>query len=201
MKVKDVYHYLNTMSRWESDLMMQMMTPDLISKTTELHKKNDVIQTEQNETKVVVNYDNIHTFDEYVKLWDDLIAEKQKIYGLIEKAKAKNEISDTMLNINKSIRSLISAIKYGCDRTKPKTTIRKETGFIKGTDGVGTYSYNVEVTTTPKYDNKYYIDNLDKYTKLADGISEKIDSFNANVDIDYIPKWSIHCSFENLLDK
>lgn len=201
MKVKEVYHYLNTIAKWENDLMMQMADNDLISKTTEFHRKNEVISTEQNETKIVENYDNVHTFDEYLKLWDDIITEKKKIYALVEKAKAENNISDTMLNINKSLRALISTLKNGSIKSKPRTTVRKESGFIKGTDGVGTYTYNVEVTTSPKYDNKYYIDNLDKYTNLADDISEKIDAFNTNVEIDYTPKWSIHCSFENLLDK
>ncbi|MBR3289134.1 MAG: hypothetical protein IKI71_05180 [Lachnospiraceae bacterium] len=201
MKVKEIYHYLNTMTKWEDDIVSEMSKSDLFTKTTEYHKKSEVISTEQDETREIVNEDKKYTYDDCFKLWVDIIDEKKKIYNLIEKAKNENGISDTMLSINKSYRVLISALKLGSRNSVKNTRIKRASGYIKGTDGVGAYEYDVEVVTTPKYDTKYYLDNLDKYTNIADEISERIDTFNTTTDIDYTPRWSIHASVENLLQE
>lgn len=201
MKVKEVYHYLNKMARWEDEIINKMSKPVLFLKTTENHKRSEVISTEQDETKEIVNEDIKYTYEDCLNLWIDIIDEKKKIYALIEKAKLENGISDTMLSINKSYRALTHTLNLGRDNSVKRTVITKATGYIKGTDGVGAYDYNVEVVTTPSYSTKFYLDNLDKFTNEADEISEKIDAFNTNTDIDYTPKWSIYASIDNLLEK
>ena len=201
MKVKEIYHYLNKMTKWEDEIVAKMSRPDLFLKTTENHKKSEVISTEQDETKEVVNEDIKYTYEDCLNLWTDIIDEKKKIYAMIEKAKSENNISDTMLSINKSYRALAHTLNYGRDNSIKRTRINKATGYIKGTDGVGTYDYKVECVDAPIYSTKCYLDNLDKFTKIADEISEKIDAFNTNTDIDYTPKWSIYASIDNLLEK
>ena len=201
MKVKEIYHYLNKMTKWEDEIVAKMSRPDLFLKTTENHKKSEVISTEQDETKEVVNEDIKYTYEDCLNLWIDIIDEKKRIYSMIEKAKSENNISDTMLSINKSYRALAHTLNYGRDNSVKRTRVNKATGYIKGTDGVGIYDYKVESVETPIYSTKFYLENLDKFTKIADEISEKIDAFNTNTDVDYTPKWSVFASIDNLLEK
>ena len=199
MKVKEIYHYLTVLSSWEDNVKFAMMDRNLYTKVVELHKKQDIISTENNEEKEVVNKEIEYTVDDLINLWDAIIEEKKKIYALIEKKKQEKNLPDEIFTINKSYRDMLSSIKSASNMSKKSMTKRKETGFIKSNEGVGTYTYEVEVNSIPKYESKYFIEKLDKYQKVADDNSNMIDSFNTNEEIDYVPKWSEFSQFEDLL--
>lgn len=199
MKVKEVYHYLTVLSNWEGKIRNTMMNRSLYTKTTELHKKQDIISTEKNEEKEIINKEIEYTLDDLINLWESIIEEKKKIYALIEKKKIEKDMPDEIFTINKSYREILSTIKFMSESAKKSVTTRKEEGFLKSNDGVGTYTYEVEVNTTPIYESSYFIDKLDKYQKIAEGNSNKIDAFNTTEDIDYEPKWSEFSTLEDLL--
>ena len=199
MKVKEVYHYLTVLSNWEGKIRNAMMNRSLYTKTTELHKKQDIISTEKNEEKEIINKEIEYTLDDLINLWESIIEEKKKIYALIEKKKIEKDMPDEIFTINKSYREILSTIKFMSESAKKSVTTRKEEGFLKSNDGVGTYTYEVEVNTTPIYESGYFIEKLDKYQKIAEGNSNKIDAFNTTEDIDYEPKWSEFSTLEDLL--
>lgn len=201
MKIKDVYHYLNVMSTWENMVRMNMNNPDLYVKTTELHKKSSIIPTEQDEEREIVKMKKEYSYIDLLNLWEAIIEEKKKIYALIEQKKIEKNLPDSIMSLNKSYRSIIENLTYVSRQSETKVSTRKETGYIKGTDGVGSYTYDVDVTTEPKYESKFFLDNLDKFTKIADDNSQAIDMFNTNEDIDYVPKWSIYSKLDDLLGK
>ena len=93
----------------------------------------------------------------------------------------------------------MNALKAASRQSKQSVITQKGTGFIKSGEGVGEYKYDIEVTNIPKYESKYFIDNLDKFTKIADDNSNKIDSFNTNVEIDYTPRWSEYSKLEDII--
>ena len=151
MKVKEIYHYLTVLSSWEDNVKFAMMDRNLYTKVVELHKKQDIISTENNEEKEVVNKEIEYTVDDLINLWDAIIEEKKKIYALIEKKKQEKNLPDEIFTINKSYRDMLTSIKSASNMSKKSMTKRKETGFIKSNEGVGTYTYEVEVNSIPKY--------------------------------------------------
>ena len=199
MKIKEIYHYLTVLSSWEAKIRMLMTERSLLQTTTELHKKHEAVDEAIDEEKEVVNKQVDWSYEDLVKLWESIIDEKKKIYELIDSKKLTEKVPDYIYSINKSYRDLAEAVKYGSNESKKTVTVRKATGFIRTTDGVGSYSYDVEVNTTPKYDSKYFIEKLDKYTKIADDNSNKIDVFQTNVDVDYTPRWSEHSKIEDII--
>ena len=199
MKVKEIYHYLTVLSSWESRIKIAMMDKSLYTKVVELHKKKDIIPTENNEEKEIINREIEYSLDDMINLWDAIIEEKKLIYALIEKKKQEKSLPDEIFTINKSYREMLSAIRTANDFSKKSVIKRKETGFIKNNEGVGSYTYEVEVNSIPKYESKYFIEKLDKYQKVADDNSNKIDSFNTNEEIDYTPRWSEFSQLEDLL--
>ena len=199
MKVKEVYHYLTVLSNWEGKIRNTMMNKSLYVKTTEFHKKQEIIATEKNEEKEIINKEIDYTLDDLINLWDSIIEEKKKIYALIEKKKLENNMPDEIFTINKSYREILSIIKLISESTKKSVTKRREEGFLKSNEGVGTYTYEVEVNTTPIYESSYFIEKLDKYQKIAEDNSNKIDTFNTTVEIDYEPRWSEFSTIEDLL--
>lgn len=199
MKVKEVYHYLTVLSSWEDDVNSAMNNKMLLVRTLENHKKNAVFATEQDEKREIVDMQVHYTFDELVKMWETIINEKEKIYDLIEKKKVEYGVPDTIFTMSKSYRRLMNALKAASRQSKQSVITQKGTGFIKSGEGVGEYKYDIEVTNTPKYESKYFIDNLDKFTKIADDNSNKIDSFNTNVEIDYTPRWSEYSKLEDII--
>ena len=199
MKVKEVYHYLTVLSSWEDDVNSAMNNKMLLVRTLENHKKNAVFATEQDEKREIVDMQVHYTFDELVKMWETIINEKEKIYDLIEKKKVEYGVPDTIFTMSKSYRRLMNALKAASRQSKQSVITQKGTGFIKSGEGVGEYKYDIEVTNTPKYESKYFIDNLDKITKIADDNSNKIDSFNTNVEIDYTPRWSEYSKLEDII--
>lgn len=199
MKVKEVYHYLTVLSSWEDDVNSAMNNKMLLVRTLENHKKNAVFATEQDEKREIVDMQVHYTFDELVKMWETIINEKEKIYDLIEKKKVEYGVPDTIFTMSKSYRRLMNALKAASRQSKQSVITQKGTGFIKSGEGVGEYKYDIEVTNIPKYESKYFIDNLDKFTKIADDNSNKIDSFNTNVEIDYTPRWSEYSKLEDII--
>ena len=199
MKVKEVYHYLTVLSNWEGKIRNAMTNKSLYIKTTELHKKQEVIATEKNEEKEIINKEIDYTLDDLINLWDSIIEEKKKIYALIEKKKLEKNMPDEIFTINKSYREILSIIKYISESAKKSVVKRKEEGFLKSNEGVGTYTYEVEVNTTPIYESSYFIEKLDKYQKIAEDNSNKIDTFNTTEEIDYEPRWSEFSTIEDLL--
>lgn len=199
MKVKEVYHYLTVLSSWEDDVNSAMNNKMLLVRTIENHKKNAVFATEQDEKREIVDMQVHYTFDDLVKMWETIINEKEKIYDLIEKKKVEYGVPDTIFTMSKSYRRLMNALKAASRQSKQSVITQKGTGFIKSGEGVGEYKYDIEVTNIPKYESKYFIDNLDKYTKIADDNSNKIDSFNTNVEIDYTPRWSEYSKLEDII--
>ena len=199
MKVKEVYHYLTVLSNWEGKIRNTMMNKSLYVKTTEFHKKQEIIATEKNEEKEIINKEIDYTLDDLINLWDSIIEEKKKIYALIEKKKLENNMPDEIFTINKSYREILSIIKLISESTKKSVTKRREEGFLKSNEGVDTYTYEVEVNTTPIYESSYFIEKLDKYQKIAEDNSNKIDTFNTTVEIDYEPRWSEFSTIEDLL--
>ena len=199
MKVKEVYHYLTVLSSWEDDVNSAMNNKMLLVRTLENHKKNAVFATEQDEKREIVDMQVHYTFDELVKMWETIINEKEKIYDLIEKKKVEYGVPDTIFTMSKSYRRLMNALKAASRQSQQSVITQKGTGFIKSGEGVGEYKYDIEVTSIPKYESKYFIDNLDKFTKIADDNSNKIDSFNTNVEIDYTPRWSEYSKLEDII--
>ena len=199
MKVKEVYHYLTVLSSWEDDVNSAMNNKMLLVRTLENHKKNAVFATEQDEKREIVDMQVHYTFDELVKMWETIINEKEKIYDLIEKKKVEYGVPDTIFTMSKSYRRLMNALKAASRQSKQSVITQKGTGFIKSGEGIGEYKYDIEVTNIPKYESKYFIDNLDKFTKIADDNSNKIDSFNTNVEIDYTPRWSEYSKLEDII--
>ena len=174
MKVKEVYHYLTVLSSWEDDVNSAMNNKMLLVRTLENHKKNAVFATEQDEKREIVDMQVHYTFDELVKMWETIINEKEKIYDLIEKKKVEYGVPDTIFTMSKSYRRLMNALKAASRQSKQSVITQKGTGFIKSGEGVGEYKYDIEVTNIPKYESKYFIDNLDKFTKIEDDYSNKI---------------------------
>lgn len=212
MNIKEACRYQNFLTRVISELNDYLIEGSNVVKIKERHLKSKVhkdAQDEEIDNTPVRRYDiPVNTIINFV---NELINEKLRVSMAIEKAKRLIRINwvenneqltlDTAIEHNKNIYNYANVLK---PLIKIKTTETK----IQGTDytfnaegNQVTYVYPIERVKSVDFNKEQTRELYKKILVKADKISTEIDTAMLKDIVDYIPKYNIHDTVEDLLNE
>jgi len=208
MNIKEAGRYANFLNNLINEL--KYFKSDFIYKTVELHLKNKVNSTEEDEEIEVVTNNKLDCqLDSLVHLIFTLIEEKLQLALAIDQSKKTLFIDwkengkflslDSAIEYNTKTRSFIESIKE-LTQYKSSESMKKGIGQKFNVEGNQVnYSYDIKVVKTINYDKdtvtKLYRKLLDK----TDNISNAIDKAMLLDSVDFVPNYSLHDTTEDVI--
>ncbi len=184
---------------------------DYIKKTIETHNKSKFNSEDEDEVIEITSQDKLNIkSNNLIYLAKDLIEEKLMLNLAIQKSKSNLSINleendlilslDEAISYNKQLRSLISSCNT-LNKVKSTESKRKEYGYKFNVEGNQvSYQYEVIVKKDIDFDKKEVYD-LSKILKgKTDKISTLIDQSMTKDIIDFVPKYDINDSFEEIVE-
>lgn len=200
MNIKNAFRYQNFLSDVQRTALAKLLS--VKSKQTETHMRTQSAPTATDEVKDVENLDIAAgiTADKCISLVFDIFDEKQALDKAIAEAKKNSEFDfDAELNINKTRRELVSALKPYLGLTNTEKTGRASDYIFNAEGNQVSYSYPVKVVTELTFDKASLTEKVKTLSKDADDISDIADKFLLDTDLAFEPKFDIHDKFEDII--
>ena len=101
--------------------------------------------------------------------------------------------------MNKKRQSFVNTLKYIADIKSGEKTV-SGSGYKFNAEGNQVkYFYDIVETTQIDFNRNDAKALIKKYNKICDGVSAKLDSIEINTELDFIPKWDISDTFEDVV--
>jgi len=214
LSLKESFRIMNNLDSTINSLSYYIKDTNNAVKVVEKHyksKSNSDTTDEEIDMTVVRTYPNA-TIVDIVYLVKQLVEEKTKLSLAIEDAK-KYSIAldykenderltlDSAVETAKKSRDLANTLKNLVD-LKASETKKIGNSYKFNINGDQTvYKYDIEVVKTIDFDRTVVNDNYKRLLDKADTLSTQIESVMLKDVVNYTPKYSIHDSLTDIVDK
>lgn len=216
LSIKEACRYANFLDRTFIDLQMEFSVNNYLLNIKETHFKSkacpdveDEIVDSTPERQYDIDNFKLHGIANLLK---DIIDEKLKLSLAIDEAKKSltlnwkefglNLTLDSALEYNKKLRVLSDNFLDKLVLTKSSEVKRTGTDYTFNQEGNQVpYKYSIDVVSTIDYDRNKVKDLNKKLLKKTDEISTQIDQAMLKEIVNFTPKYDIHDSLEDVLDK
>lgn len=200
MNLKESFRYQKFLDGLMANAGSYLQHPYHCLETTKVHLRHAVNPEAEDITEVVDDGEFV-SGDTVLAFMAHLVDEREKLSIAIGTAKARIgfdmdaaiETNKFRQNLNGSIRKMLRLIG-----TKKKTT---EMGYKFDINGQQVpYRYDVEVTTTERYDKEAAKTMMREVIAKADEVSAAIDAALINTTVAYEPPYDVNESFDDVLE-
>lgn len=200
MILKDAYRYQKCLSTMIGQAETLLLNNSFVTSTTQKHNRKKANSEAEDEIIEVDKPITDFTAMDVINFIADAIKEKQKISDAIVAAKRNTEIDiDSSISLNKIKQEYIGYLRRlaAMDSSEKKTY---GTDYKFDVDGKQTsYRYEVIETTTIDFDRNDVRGLAKKLQKESDEISSKLDLIELTTDVEFIPKWDVNDTLEEII--
>lgn len=200
MNLKESFRYQKFLDGLMMNAGSYLQHPSFCLQTTKVHLRKAVNPEAEDVTEVVDDGEFVSA-DTVMAFMAHLIEEREKLSIAIGAAKASIGFDmDAAIETNKFRQSLNGSIRKMLRfvGTKKKTT---EMGYKFDINGQQVpYRYDVEVTTTERYDKESAKTMMRETIAKADEVSAAIDVALINTAVAYEPPYDVNESFDDVLE-
>lgn len=200
MILKDAYRYQKCLSTMIGQAETLLLNTSFVTSTTQKHNRKKANSEAEDEIIEVDKPITDFTAMDVINFIADAIKEKQKISDAIVAAKRNTEIDiDSSISLNKIKQEYIGYLRRlaAMDSSEKKTY---GTDYKFDVDGKQTsYRYEVIETTTIDFDRNDVRGLAKKLQKESDEISSKLDLIELTTDVEFIPKWDVNDTLEEII--
>lgn len=201
MNLKESYRYANYLDNLFETVQKHLYDKAFTTTTTQKHLRQKANSDANDEiVEVPKSHDVEYTPNDVIDFAIKIIAEKESLVNAIAVAKASTEINiDNAISMNKKRQTLVNTLKYiAAIKSGEKTT--SGSGYKFNAEGNQVkYLYDIIETTQIDFDRNDVKALIKKYNKICDDVSAKLDSIEINTELDFIPKWDISDTFEDVV--
>ena len=201
MNLKESYRYANYLDDLLNKASSYLRNDKFVTTTKQEHLRSKVNNEATDEViDVQKPYDVEFTPNDVINFAVRVLAEKEKLADAIAVAKANAEINiDTAIALNKKKQYFANTLE-ALSNIKPRqrTASGKAYRFNINNEQVP-YTYDIEETTTIDFDRNDVRNLVKKYLKETDEISAKLDAIEINTQVEFVCRWDVNDSFEDVV--
>lgn len=201
MNLKESFRYQNFLDKLMRDACSSIQSREHSFKITKFHNKTKANPDAVDLTEVVEVEDFIPN-DDVIRFMQWLITEREKLTKAISAAKVAVGFDiDAAVETNKFRQAANAAVKRMLTNRAVK---RIECGKDYKFNAEGNqmpYFYDIEITSTEAYDRATSRDFMRAAIAEADKVSADIDSAMINSTVDYVARFDVNESFEDVMAK
>lgn len=199
MNLKESFRYQNFLDNLMRDACMSVQNSDHAFKITKVHKKSnsnpDAVDLEE-----IVESEDFAPNDDVIRFMQWLISEREKLTKAITAAKIAIGFDiDAAVETNKFRQMANTAVKRMLSNRTIRKTERGQDYKFNAEGNQMPYYYEIEVTSMEAYDRAASKDFMRTVIIDADKTSADIDSALINSTVNYIPKFDVNESFEDIM--
>lgn len=202
MNLKESYRYANYLNALLDTAYGYLQNKRFVTTTKQNHLRSKANNEAVDEIiDVQKPYDVDFTPNNVIDFVVGVISEKESLADAIAKAKADTKINiDNAVAMNKKKQGFVSVLN-SIANLKPSEKVTQGTDYkFNQQDGNQIrYYYNIEETTTIDFDRNDVKALIKKYSKECDDISAKLDAIEINTTINFVPKYDITDTFEDIV--
>jgi len=200
MNLKESFRYQKFLDTMLNQARRSLCDPDHILKVTRMHLRN-VANPDADNVEEVVELDTpFFPNDDVIRFMEWLVEERQKLSTAIGRAKASVGFDiDAAIDANKFRQIVYGGIKnmLAYNASKSKTQGRDYRFNINGDQTP--YYYDIEVTKEEAFDREASRNVMRRMITEADQVSADIDAALINIQVDYVPKFDVNESFNDVM--
>ena len=202
MILKEAYRYQNYLDKLIKEAKYYVTKNDFITNITEVHSRKKVNPNAEDETIILKNFEVDYTPMEIIDFLCQAINEKETLSKAIAETKKSTEIDiDSSIAMNKIKQSFVDILDHMAS-VKSKEFVTKGMDYKFNENGEQvSYRYDINNIVTINFDRNDIRNLSKKYKKQADEISTKLDIIELTAVVDYMPKWEIDETLEEILSK
>jgi len=199
MNLKEAFRYQNFLDRLLNQTMATMSIQDNLLEVSKVHRRSKAISSAEDETEVA-EVTELVVPDTAISLALSIVKEKDALTKAIGVAKGNLAGGigdmDAAIEANKCRQSVAEKIRS----IKSGKKVERGTGYtFNGEGNQVPYIYDVEVTTTERFDRAKLKATMQDLLSEADKVSAQIDEAVVNTKVDYKAPWDVNASFEDIL--
>ena len=201
MNLKESYRYANYLDRLIDEAYSYLQNPGFTSSTTQRHLRSKVNDGAEDETvELQKPYDVDFNTNDVIDFVVKLIAEKESLANAIATAKAGIDVDiDNAVAMNKQKQRFVSVLNRLASMKTNSSTI-SGSGYKFNQEGNQVkYYYDIEQSTTINFDRNDVKSLIKKYSKACDEVSSKLDSVEITTEVQFVPRFDINDSFEDVI--
>ena len=195
MNLKEAFQTQNKINELLSYITRYLSNNDNVMTITEKHLRSKALKGQKDETvDVSERSEEGFAVEALLKVWQELMEEKEKLSCAIGKAKAGMSFNlDAAVDANKSRRSMLQVLQ-GLANLKSSHELQKGEGqgYVFNNDGNQTsYYYDIDRIMTIDYDRNKVRAMVKDFNRKADEASLKIDEALRVTKVDYTPRFDL----------
>ena len=195
MNLKEAFQTQNKINELLSYITRYLSNNDNVMTISEKHLRSKALKGQKDETvDVSERSEDGFAVEALLKVWQELMEEKEKLSCAIGKAKAGMSFNlDATVDANKSRRSMLQVLQ-GLANLKSSHELQKGEGqgYVFNNDGNQTsYYYDIDRIMTIDYDRNKVRAMVKDFNRKADEASLKIDEALLVTKVDYMPRFDL----------
>jgi hypothetical protein len=195
MNLKEAFQAQNKISELLSYIVRYLSDEDNVMSVTEKHLRSKALAGQTDDT-VDVSRKSEEGFEvgKLLSIWQELMAEKERLGLAIGKAKAGMDFNlDAAVDGNKSRRSFLFMLQSLANRKSSHELQKGEgRGYVFNNDGNQTsYCYDIDRIMTIDYDRNKVRAMVKELTRESDEVSIRIDEALLQTKVDYEPSFDL----------
>lgn len=200
MNLKESFRYQKFLDGLMRNAVANLQNPYHCLKTTKVHYRQAVNPDAADETEIVDDGEFVHN-DVMLAFMAHLIDVREALSVAISKAKQSIPFdADAAIETNKFRQMLNGAVRQMLRHTATKRKT-KESDYKFDINGQQVpYRYDVEITTTERYDKVAAKDLMRSTIAKADEVSAAVDAAMINTAVEFDPPYDVNETFDDVLD-
>ncbi len=199
MNLKESFRYQNFLDKMMRDACYSIQNSEHAFIVTKVHNKNKA-NPDATDLSEVVEVDEFVPNDDVIRFMQWLIGEREKLTKAISAAKVAVGFDiDAAVETNKFRQSANLAVKRMLGLRGTKRTERGQDYKFNAEDNQMPYYYEIEVTSAEAYNKADAKEFMRSVISDADKVSADIDSAMINSVVDYVPRFDVNESFEDVM--
>ena len=195
MNLKEAFQAQNKIGELLSYIVRYLSDEDNVMTVTEKHLRSKALAGQTDDT-VDVSQKSEEGFEvvRLLAIWQELMAEKERLGLAIGKAKAGMDFNlDAAVDANKSRRSFLFMLQSLANRKSSHELQKGEgRGYVFNNDGNQTsYCYDIDRIMTIDYDRNKVRAMVKELTRESDEVSIRIDEALLQTKVDYEPSFDL----------
>lgn len=200
MNLKESFRYQKFLDILMRSASSMLQNPDHCLETTKVHLRNDVNPAASDYTEVVDDGEFVSN-DIMLAFMVHMIGEREKLSTAISKAKQSVGFDiDAAIETNKFRQLLNNSIRQMLRMTATKRKTKETDYKFDINEQQVAYRYDVEITTTERYNKDNAKAIMREVIRDADEVSASIDAAMINTLVEYEPPYDVNESFDDVLD-
>lgn len=199
MNLKESFRYQNFLDKMMRDACYSIQSSDHAFTVTKVHNKTKA-NPDAIDLSEVVEVDDFAPNDDVIRFMQWLIEEREKLTKAISAAKVAVGFDiDAAIETNKFRQAANTAVKRMLAHRAINRTERGQDYKFNAEGNQMPYYYEIEVTSTEAYSKAASKEFMRSVIANADKASADIDSAMINSTVDYIARFDVNESFEDVM--